>query len=215
MFASYYEVNGQTACEQCCFKLREPEAEGGGLARAFRAMGAGAAAALGGCILYWGILALSGYEFALIAIVVGVAVGKGVHWGSRGRGGWRYQLLAMTLTYLAIVGAYVPLIVSEVRKELSAQAELAQADDAAAETVTATAASDTPDEGMIALIGLGTLLGLVIASPFLAGFENAIGLVIIGVGLYEAWKINRRQPIVITGPHMLATAGAAVAAPAP
>jgi hypothetical protein len=30
-----------------------------------------------------------------------------------------------------------------------------------------------------------------------------MGIIIIGIGVYEAWKFNRRHPIVITGPHAL------------
>ena len=40
---------------------------------------------------------------ALIAIVVGLFVGRAVRWGSGGRGGRLYQGLAVVLTYLAIV----------------------------------------------------------------------------------------------------------------
>ena len=76
-------------------------------------MAAGIGVGLAGTIVYWAILAATGYEFGLIAIVVGFAVGKAVHWGSRGRGGWAYQTLAIGLTYLAIVSAYVPMIVTE------------------------------------------------------------------------------------------------------
>lgn len=45
------------------------------------------------------------------------------------------------------------------------------------------------------------------AAPFLAGFQNLIGIFIIAIGLYEAWKINRRMPIEITGPFRVSSAG--------
>ncbi len=48
------------------------------------------------------------------------------------------------------------------------------------------------------------ILAIACAAPFLAGFENIIGIVIIGIGLYEAWKLNRRSTVAITGPHTLA-----------
>ena len=50
------------------------------------------------------------------------------------------------------------------------------------------------------------IAAIAMAAPFLAGFENAIGIVIIGIGLYEAWKLNRRHVMTITGPHQLASA---------
>ena len=39
----------------------------------------------------------------------------------------------------------------------------------------------------------------------------------IGIGMYEAWKLNKHMPIVISGPHAIApspVAPAAAAAPA-
>ena len=66
--------------------------------------------------MYYAITAISGYEFGLIAIVVGFGVGTAVRWGSNGRGGKRYQALAMALTYLAIVATYIPPIVQGFRE---------------------------------------------------------------------------------------------------
>jgi hypothetical protein len=47
------------------------------------------------------------------------------------------------------------------------------------------------------------------AAPFLAGWSNIIGIVIIGFALYEAWKISRVIPVVINGPFQLAPAAPA------
>ena len=81
----YYQVNGLTVCPPCCERLRMSAGHGTRSSRVMRALGAGTAAALGESLLYWAILAITGYEFGLIAVVVGVAVGKAVSWGSRGR----------------------------------------------------------------------------------------------------------------------------------
>ncbi len=51
------------------------------------------------------------------------------------------------------------------------------------------------------------MLAIAFAAPFLAGVENIMGLIIIAIGMYEAWKLNRRVELVITGPHGLAAAG--------
>ena len=59
------------------------------------------------------------------------------------------------------------------------------------------------------VVALGLLFLLLLASPFLAGFQNVIGLLIIGFALWEAWKANRRVPLAIAGPFALAPAGAA------
>jgi hypothetical protein len=50
-------------------------------------------------------------------------------------------------------------------------------------------------------------------APFAAGAQNIVGLIIIGIGVYQAWKLNKRQPLVITGPHALASPASAIAAP--
>ena len=49
-------------------------------------------------------------------------------------------------------------------------------------------------------VSLALFAVLILALPFLGGFANILGLVIIGIGVYEAWKINRRVPLVIAGP---------------
>jgi hypothetical protein len=219
LYSSYFEVNGQTVCEGCCYKLRDATPDGSRAGRVLRAAAAGIGAGLAGAILYWGILAATGYEFGLIAIVVGFAVGKAVHWGSRGRGGWAYQTLAIGLTYMAIVSAYVPMIVTELIKRDSAAESQAvpQDDQTAADTASnATPAATEPATAEVEPAGLGTLavtLGALLliacAAPFLAGIQNVIGIIIIGIGMYEAWKLNKRVPLVITGPHALALAGPA------
>jgi hypothetical protein len=38
-----------------------------------------------------------------------------------------------------------------------------------------------------------------------------MGIVIIGIALYAAWKMNKKAPLVITGPHRVGAAGAAAA----
>ena len=39
------------------------------------------------------------------------------------------------------------------------------------------------------------------------------GLIIIGIGVYEAWKINRRPQMKLTGPYRVAVATAAAGPP--
>ena len=82
---------------------------------------------------------------------------------------------------------------------------------ASTETSNAQPSAENGKPGSIGglLIGLGFLLLLACAAPFLAGVENIIGLVIIGIGMYQAWKLTRRVPLVITGPHTLAASPAA------
>ncbi len=48
------------------------------------------------------------------------------------------------------------------------------------------------------------------AIPFMGGFQNILGILIIGFGVWQAWQMNRPLQLDITGPHALGGA-----APAP
>jgi hypothetical protein len=203
----YYQVNGLTVCPECCGGLRASADHGTRSSRVLRAMGAGTAAAVGGSLLYWAILAMTGYEFGLIAVVVGIAVGKAVHWGSRGKGGWRYQTIAMALTYLAMVSAYVPLLIAEMRSAPTDQSSTAGAASEPRGNTDAEVSKRADAEAptvLGAVFAMVMLVGVICALPFLAGIENILGIMILGFGLYEAWKLNRRTELSITGPHAIA-----------
>jgi hypothetical protein len=49
---------------------------------------------------------------------------------------------------------------------------------------------------LVILLGIGVIYAL----PFLAGFQNILGLIIIAIGLYEAWKLNQRAKLTVAGP---------------
>jgi transcriptional regulator with XRE-family HTH domain len=227
---AYFQINGQVVCRRCCEQVQVQLHSGSGWSRAARAIGAGVIAAGAGTAVYYAVLTITGYELGLIAIVVGVMVGKAVNWGSRGRGGWKYQTLAMALTYLSIVTSYLPMMIGEVIKNPTSHSSAASpgarpgsgatattADGAAGARPTTAAsglpANEPPLTLARGLLGIGALLFIACAMPFLAGITNVMGIIIIGIGVYEAWKFNRRHPVVITGPHALAastpsTAGA-------
>jgi hypothetical protein len=222
LYKVYFEVSGRPACERCRYELESERTRGSGVGRFVRAVLGGGFGGLVGAGIYYAVLALTGYEVGLVAIVVGLLVGFGVRWGSRGRGGWPYQVLAVAITYVAIVSTYVPFIIEEIQKmdpaELAEAAPAPPADaeatpgpggDSTAAVVPASAGeTDIAPEAVelsgaeaaaaLALFGL-----LVLALPFLGGFENIIGLLIIGFGLYQAWTLNKRQPLVIEGPFQV------------
>jgi hypothetical protein len=208
-----------------------------------QATGLGVAAAIAGSLLYFAVAAITGREFALVAIAVGYMVGKAVRRGSRGRGGWAYQTLAVGLTYLAIVSTYVPLIAKEFQKD-AAKKESSRVQTRAplADTITisargpdvgraidSAAAAKRADTGFVVmqagapkatprvapvrpshlgpgtvLLGAGALVLLAAMIPIFAGFSNIIGLLIIGIAVFEAWKLNRRASLNITGPYRVA-----------
>ena len=205
LVSSYFLLNDKMACEACRYRVLTPEM-GSSMGRFLRAAGAGFTAAVAGALLYYAISALTGYEFGLIAIVVGVGVGSAVKWGSRGRGGWRYQTLAMAFTYFAIVATYIPPIIKMIEKDRVNRTTAGASATAGAAQATEGAADRKPPTLGRFVMAVIVLSGFICALPFLAGFQNIMGLVIIGIGLYEAWKINRRTSLTISGPHAIGSA---------
>lgn len=220
---SYYEVSARVACPRCKDKVATQGTQGSRFGRFARATVFGAGAGAVGASLWYAVRALSGYEIGLIAILVGYMVGVAVRVGSRGRGGPLYQVLAVFLTYAAIVSTYVPMIVSGIMRvpkthQGKSSKAVPQANPAAdAPVADAPAAAEggeerpieaiklTPGKALLALGAFALVVGaLAFAAPFLQGFENVIGVLIIGFGVWEAWKINRRTAPTIAGPFRVA-----------
>jgi hypothetical protein len=219
----YFEINEKMTCESCRYQVEAAFSQKAGAGGFFKAAFAGLGAAVAGSLVYYAVRESTGYEFGLIAILVGFAVGHAVRWGSRGKGGWLYQSLAILLTYLAIVSTYVPVIFQEfdehAEKGKSTVAAPAQAGAPApaessspmAQTAVPDAPKQEPEPDLTfadGALALGALILFIMAIPFLAGFENLIGLAIIAFGLYEAWKLNRRTALSISGPFSIGRAPA-------
>lgn len=199
----YYEVNGKVVCSYCRGQLVNAGEQGSSASRFFRALFAGVAAGAVGSLIYFGIAKLTGYEFGLVAVLVGFAVGGAVKWGCYGRGGRGYQVLAVAITYLAIVSTYIPPVLEALKEKSEPVAAAQNVADANAAPAPAAADEEPPTLAGF-LLAITALMLIACAAPFLAGLQNIIGLVIIGFGLWEAWKINQRQELSITGPHALA-----------
>ena len=193
---SYFELNGKIVCDGCrAVILHQLDGPLGWRRGAVIALwGAGAAAI--GSVLYFTVRAVTGYELGLIAIVVGYLVGATVRKRSGGRGGWKMQALAISLTYLSIVSTNVPLIVQAMVKQI-------QSNQAAAVKAPAAPPGGASIAASLVLI-VGFIAGLAMVAPFLSGFDNIMGIVIIGIALYEAWKLYKRVPIGVSGPVRVA-----------
>ncbi|HKW11362.1 MAG TPA: hypothetical protein VJO33_13350 [Gemmatimonadaceae bacterium] len=223
---TYFQVNGAIICDSCRGALDHPRGTRWG--RGLQATGLGLLAAIAGSLLYFAVAAITGREFGLVAIAVGFMVGKAVRRGSRGRGGWAYQTLAIALTYLAIVSTYVPLIAKEFGKGGAKDSISAHSAAPVHDTTTARsprAATGKADSGFsvmqsgspvaaahparpkqhlgagTVLLGIGALILLAALIPIFAGFSNIIGLLIIGIAVFEAWKLNRKATLNVSGPY--------------
>ena len=191
--SAYYQVGEAITCEQCRWRIDSEGGAGSAVGRFLKAALLGVVAAAVGAGIYYAVRALTGYEFGLIAIVVGFLVGGAVRMGSANRGGVPYQLLAMFLTYASIVSTFIPDILKMLREQ---------------------AGADQAAGPLVEVLMMVAVIGIAFAAPFLMGFENIIGVIIIAIGLYEAWKINRKADRTVTGPFRIEDASG-VPAPAP
>ena len=212
---SYYEVNGRVTCQRCRGQIVAAWNRGSPGKRFAKALGLGAVAALLGAGLYFGIEATTGYELGLVAVVVGLMVGGAVRKGSNGRGGWRYQALAMFLTYCAVVATDSSMIVREVGKEMRSRARADSVavipDSGVFPAARPASASALPRErpGPLTLIlGIAALTAFAFAARILIGIASPIHLLIAGFALYEAWKLNKGVALRVTGPYQVAARSA-------
>lgn len=223
---SYFEINGKIVCPACRGRLVAEWNRGSSGGRFVKAVALGLLAGAVGAGIWFALLKLFNIELGLVAIVVGLLVGGAVKKGSNGRGGWAYQALAMFITYGAIVSTYIPFIIEGMREGAVVQDSTAspiqaavtqvgdsislRADSAGPALVAASASGDSVATTAQSIGALGLVIGLValfvlaFATPVLLGFQNIIGMLIIGIALYEAWKINKRAELAVTGPYRLA-----------
>ena len=199
----YHQLNGRVFCSACRAQIEraiEKLRKSGSLPRAALF---GLGAAIVGALIYYAVSAATGYEFGLIAVVVGVLVGKAVRKGSGSVGGPRYQALAMVLTYFSIASTYVPSLTTAFYEGAAQHQKSAAAAPAQSPTVT-----ETPERkvhlGVVAVYSFMFVLAL--AAPVLGGFRNILGTIIMGIGLWEAWKFNRRVQVKFTGPFAVSGA---------
>ncbi len=223
---TYYVVNGHIVCDKCKRTVEAEWDRGGAAGRFTKALGLGLVAMIGCSVVWYLVLKTTGLQVGILAVIVGLAIGAAVRKGSNRRGGWRYQALAIFLTYTAIVSSYVPLIIDEIRNH---QVELTKLDsskkrlpqtiaDSTVATPTAASATTTPEPAAQSskskigplgfVVGAVVLIAVLYATPFLAGVQNLLSILIIGIALYEAWKLNRRAELKVSGPHRVSMTGA-------
>jgi hypothetical protein len=179
--ATYYTVNGRAICQACREQFEKERGTRGSFGAALLF---GSGAAIVGAAIYYAIVAATGMEIGLVAIVVGVLVGKTVRRGAGARAAWYYRALALVLTYMAITATYVPLVLKEssVRSVIRA-----------------------------------CFVAFILPGLMLVHFDNLLGLAILGIGLYEAYKLSAPPRLVVEGPftHAAQPAPSLSAQPAP
>lgn len=209
--AQYFTVNDTVTCDDCHHLIAHQLTEAKSAGAFVRALLLGGAAALGGSIAWYAVAKITGMEIGLLAIAVGYVVGHAVRRGSRSPGGRRYQALAMLLTYVSITGSYIPTVVkslSERPATTAASTTTPKAGEPAASESAPPAAAPSDGDGAPAgragplqlVVAIVIVFGIALVAPFLSGVSNIIGLLLIAIALYEAWKLNKRVPFVLNGP---------------
>jgi hypothetical protein len=209
---AYYRVNGVTTCESCAKRVEGARPKDT-RAAFIRAVFFGAGGALLGLALYATFEIATGWIIGYISLAVGYIVAKAMMMGSEGIGGRRYQITAAVLTYAAVSLAAVPVIFWQVGKSHErggpSRVERSASHADAPGVPNDSPADTTPnDAGMTFLKAIVVLLGIGLASPFLAlsdPFSGAIGLFILFIGIKIAWRMTAGKPIEILGPFRNAT----------
>jgi len=178
---AYHEIQGKVFCGDCRDRVVARFAGGSEPAQLARAGLFGLGAALAGAALFLLVSVLVGSSMVLIYIVIGYLVGVAVRKGAGYRGGWQYQVLAVLLTYTGMAFCHM---LSMILVKMQQGVPIG------------------PD--------LVALVKLAYAVPIIIGTNNIIGLVIIGFALLQAWRLNKKLQLPISGPFQVSGSGPSV-----
>ena len=166
--AAYYSVNGHGVCERCLATLRASQR-----GSFFKALGLGTAAGTVGAAVYYAIRSATGYDLALITIVVGIIVGIGVRRGAGGSQSAVYRAMAVGITWVAMCSTYIPDVLKGFRE-------------------------DGSEIGAIQVF-FAAILSLGVPYFMIKGAE-VLGLIIFAVGIWEAWRRSAPPSFQVAGP---------------
>lgn len=179
----YFEGNGKVVCPRCRDAVLASQTTSAGPVGFIKGLVLGVFAGAVGAAVWYGVRVMFNTEWSIIAIGIALLVGGAIRYGSGGRGGVVYQILAVVLTYLSICANYVP----DIYRAMT----------------TSEQAGDLP-----APVLLLSAFVFSLKVPFLLGIENFMGWIIIAIGLWVAWRSNQPNRLNFTGPYRLAPASA-------
>ena len=213
----YFDVNGQSVCESCRDQLAQLAETPRGWNVLAKACLFGLVAAILGAILYYAVIAITDFEIGIVAIAIGYMVGYGIRMGTQGRGGRRFQVIALVLTYWAVGLAYTPIVFGQLSKDDTTQQ--ASTNTTAANTTAPVDTPDAPDATQASALGLplalAALVGLTLALPVLIVVgslpSGLISGAIIMFGMMQAWRMTAAPQLQITGPYRIGAGPPALA----
>jgi hypothetical protein len=203
---TYYEADEGVICAACHTRIATHVASQPPAGRFSRAVVIGLVAASIGAAIYFALLAATGRDVSIVVLLVGFMVGKAVRSGARGRGGRRFQWLAVALTYLAIVTTYVPFVLKGFTRSSAASVtavnDVSTAADAFLTVGPARGEAPAPRASLGATtVDLGALLLLAVVAPVLEGANHLLTLLVFSLALVQAWRMNRLTEVRMTGPY--------------
>jgi hypothetical protein len=203
----YFDINAQPTCDRCKQQVARHAETPRGFGVFGKAVLFGLGAAILGAALYYAVIAITDYEIGLVAIAIGFMVGYAIRKATEDRGGLRFQILAIVLTYWAVGLAYMPFVFTGDSRAPDAQM-LAPAPTEAAFADPEPAPAAEPLGAAGAVIGIGLLFALSFVLPVLSVFSSMpgglISAAIIAFGMQQAWRMTAAPHIVITGPFRIA-----------
>lgn len=140
-----------------------------------RALLFGFVGAILGALAYALFIGITGIALGYLAIGVAFLVAKAMTLGSRERGGRKYQIAAVVLTYLAVAAAHAMLVCWDVRTQ-------------------------TPITGRVVLFATKYGLGFPVQALQRSTINGAIGLLILFIGLRAAWRMTSGLPGAVQHP---------------
>lgn len=169
---SYYLAGDAALCAPCGETLRSGGPAPFDRGLFLRALALGAVGLALGVGISWAIAANVDWHPGINALIATLLVGAGIRFGSRGRGGRPLQLLAVVLGYVAAAASIVPVIARH--------------------------------EGALTLGRAFYPFWAIPAAPFQGGRAGTQGLVfvlIIALGLFRSWRLNRAARVELDGPR--------------
>lgn len=199
----YFDINGQSVCETCRTQIAAHATTPKGAGVLARASLFGFGAAILGAGLYYAVIAIADLEVGIVAIAIGYMVGYAVRMGTGGRGGQRFQILALLLTYWSVGLAYTPLAFKQMTASGGETTTSAEA------PAPGLANAEGTPEALNLTLAVTALLVLSVALPVLVVFgsmpSGLISAAIIAFGMHQAWRMTAAPTVQITGPYRIAT----------
>jgi hypothetical protein len=173
----YYHINGNIFCSRCRTAVESAARTPQGVIPLITAGVFGLGAGVVGAVIYYAVIAIGHVEVGIVAILIGYMVGYAVRKGARGRGGLRFQVVAVALTYASVALAYAPIAVKGLAPGVGASVFLL---------------------ALIAALPVLTVLG-----SFPSGLISAF---IIFIGMRQAWRMTGAPRLEVLGPYRVGAA---------